>query len=388
LEAAREGVRERLKIAVRKRLVADVPLGVLLSGGIDSSAIAALAARELPGRVKTFTVGFEDAALYDERPYAERVARHIGADHHSSIVKADAAELLPALVAHHGEPFGDSSAIATYVVAREARREVTVVLNGDGGDEGFAGYDRFGAALIAESMPDLLRRALGSLGAALPEGAEHLGSARRLHHFLSGVSLPLPERYFAWCAIFDQRRLPRFLLNPAAIQPVLSRYKEEFASCGRGSLLSQLLCVNTRTYLLDDLLPKMDRMTMASALEARSPLLDKELLEFAAQLPDPFKRAGHRAKIVLKDAVEDLLPTEILSRRKHGFGVPVGRWMRGPLKPMLRDLLLDHPRLGTWIRVDEVRAMVADHIDSRADHGHRLWALLTLEQWLRQHRIG
>jgi asparagine synthase (glutamine-hydrolysing) len=386
MEEAAARVRELLTTAVRKRLVADVPLGVLLSGGVDSSAIAALMARLVPGHVKTFTVGFEGDAFYDERPHAEAVARHIGSDHHSSVVKPEAAALVETLLHHHDEPFGDSSALPTYLVAREARRHVTVVLNGDGGDETFAGYDRFRAALLAERLPAHAWHVLGALARFVPERSAAHGSAPRVRRFLAKAGLPLTERIFAWSAFFDLPALRSIVGNGLLDQErVLSSYREQLTKTEGASLLSRLLQLNARTYLLDDLLPKMDRMTMAHALEARSPLLDRPLFEYVAGLPDHFKRGGSRGKVVLKEAVRDLLPPSILRRRKHGFGVPLGAWFRGELRPLVQDALLSAPRLRRWLRLDGVRTIVEDHMAGRVDRGHQLWTLLTLELWMRKH---
>jgi asparagine synthase (glutamine-hydrolysing) len=383
---ARLRVRELLTEAVRKRLMADVPLGVLLSGGVDSSAVAALMARLSPGRVKTFTVGFEGHSFYDERPHAERVARHIGSEHHASVVKPEAAALVETLLHHHDEPFGDSSALPTYLVARETRRHVTVALNGDGGDETFAGYERFQAALLAEALPAPLRHLLRAGARLLPEGSSYHGTLRRIRRFTQKAVLPFDERIFAWSGFFDMPGL-QALDATGALRPerVLASYREALGACNGASLLSRLLYLNVRTYLLDDLLPKMDRMTMAHGLEGRSPLLDRPLMEFVATLPDAMKRKGARGKIVLKQAVADLLPESILRRPKHGFGVPLGDWFRGELKTLVDDTLLDRPRLAGRLRADTVRGLVDEHVAGRADRGHQLWTLLTLELWMRKH---
>jgi asparagine synthase (glutamine-hydrolysing) len=388
IREARERVRELLTEAVRKRLVADVPLGVLLSGGVDSSAVAAIMARLIPGRVKTFTVGFEGDRFFDERPHADSMARHIGSNHHAAVVKPDAVGLIETLLHHHDEPFGDSSALPTYLVAREARRHVTVALNGDGGDETFAGYDRFGAALLAAAIPSpVLRLACASIR-FLPVGGNHHGISRRLRRFTEKATLPFEERFFAWSGFFDLPALHELDRDGLVHKErVLSSYREALARCNGASPLGRLLYLNIRTYLLDDLLPKMDRMTMAHGLEARSPLLDRGLMEYVASLPDAYKRRGTRGKIVLKQAVEDLLPPAIVRRRKHGFGVPLGDWFRGALRPLMNDTLMSSPRVGRWLRREAVEGLVAEHLSGRADHGHRLWTLLTLELWLRRYRF-
>jgi asparagine synthase (glutamine-hydrolysing) len=366
-----------------------VPLGLLLSGGVDSAAVAAIMARLVPGRVKTFTVGFEGDTFFDERPYARSVAHDLDTEHHDSVVRPEAGTLLETLLDHHDEPFGDSSALPTYLVAREARAHVTVALNGDGGDETFAGYDRFHAVLLADRMPSPLAHALRAAARLVPEGPSHHARRRRIRRFVDKAALPFDERIFAWTSFFDLPALRALDADHLADRErVLSSYREALERCAGASLLSRLLYLNARTYLLDDLLPKMDRMTMAHGLEARSPMLDRSLIEYVAGLPDRLKRRGGRGKIVLKKAVADMLPREILARPKHGFGVPLGEWFRGELKPRVEALLLDRPRLARWLRPDAVRQLFAEHLSGRSDRGHQLWTLLTLELWLRKHRIG
>jgi asparagine synthase (glutamine-hydrolysing) len=389
LDEAADRVRELFTAAVRKRLMGDVPLGVLLSGGVDSSAVAAVIAQHAPGRLKTFTMGFEGDAFFDERPWAAQVARHLGAEHHDAVAAPHAADLMETLLHHHDEPFGDSSALPTYLVAREARRHVKVALNGDGGDETFAGYERFRAVLISEALPPLTRHAIAAFGRLLPGAGGTQGALRRARRFARKAALPLDERIFSWSGFFDLAAL-RALDGDGLVDRdrILSSYRAALDNAQGASVLSRVLYVNARTYLLDDLLPKMDRMTMAHGLEARSPLLDRDLMEYVAQLPDDFKRRGGRSKIVFKKAVERLLPRDILRRPKHGFGVPIGDWFRGELRPMAEDTLRAAPRLGKWLRRDGLEALLREHARGAADHGHKLWTLLTLELWLRKHRLG
>ncbi len=387
LGQAAERVHELLSAAVRKRLVSDVPLGVLLSGGVDSSAVAALMTRLVPGRVKTFAVGFEGDAYFDERPHAAHVARHLGTEHHESVVAPHAAELVETLLHHHDEPFGDSSALPTYLVAQEARREVTVALNGDGGDEVFAGYDKFWAALLARRIPGPLRALLRAGARALPEGGTHHGRLKRLRRFADKATRPEVERIAGWSTFFDQPEIEA-LTRGRAEGDVLASYREALGRCEGRSLLSRLLYLNARTYLLDDLLPKMDRMSMAHGLETRSPFLDRSLAEYVATLPDELKRTGRHGKVVLKKAVEALLPAAILRRPKHGFGVPLGAWFRGELRPMVEATLLDGSRLGRRLDPSVIRGIFDDHASGRADRGHQLWTLLTLELWMRKHAFS
>jgi asparagine synthase (glutamine-hydrolysing) len=232
LDEAAQRVRDLLEDAVRKRLVADVPLGVLLSGGVDSSAVAAFMARLVPGRVKTFAVGFEGDAYFDERPHAAHVARHLGTEHHESVVAPHAAELVETLLHHHDEPFGDSSALPTYLVAREARRDVTVALNGDGGDEVFAGYDKFWAALLARRIPGPLRALLRMGARALPEGAHHHGRLKRLRRFTDKATRPEVERIAGWSLFFDLPEIDALTRVPEG--DVLASYREAWPASKGG----------------------------------------------------------------------------------------------------------------------------------------------------------
>jgi asparagine synthase (glutamine-hydrolysing) len=345
--------------------------------------------RLVPGRVKTFTIGFEGHTFYDERAHAERVARFLGTEHHVSVVRPQAAALVDTLLHYHDEPFGDSSALPTYLVAAETRKHVVVALNGDGGDEVFGGYDRFWAALLAERIPGGARSLLRGLGRMLPQGATSHGLLRKIRRFTEKAALPELERVFSWSTFFDLPSL-RSLDNGGLFDHdrVLSSFRAAFSSCAEASLLSRLLYLNVRTYLLDDVLPKMDRMTMAHGLEGRSPFLDRALVEYVATLPDHLKRQGRHGKIILKEAIRELVPRGVLQRPKHGFGVPLGDWFRGELRPMVEDTLLDRPRLGRLLRVDAIRAIFDEHITGRCDRGHQLWTLLTLELWLRKNKLG
>jgi asparagine synthase (glutamine-hydrolysing) len=386
LDEAAERVRDLLRDAVRKRLIADVPLGILLSGGVDSSAVAALAAGLVSSPVKTFTVGFDDSAFHDEREAAARTAAALGTVHHADVVRPEAAELLPVLLHHHDEPFGDSSALPTYVVAQAARRHVTVVLNGDGGDETFAGYDRFHAALLAESIPSPVRGLARRVLETVPAGADAHTTGGRIQRFVREAPRPLVERMAAWSAFFDAPALEAVL--PGFDQArAFAAHRAAYDRHPRATPLSRLLYASLRTYLLDDLLPKMDRMSMAHGLEARSPLLDRPLMEYVARLPDGLKRRGRRGKVVLKAAIRGLVPDEVLSRPKHGFGLPLAAWLRGSLRGLVEDTLLQRPLVGRHLREDGVRSLVAEHLEGRRDRAHALWTLLTLELWLRRHRF-
>jgi len=388
LDAAAAEVRGWLNEAVQKRLVADVPIGILLSGGVDSGAVAASASRLVSGRLKTFTIGFEGPSFFDERAHARSVAEHLGTEHHEFLVRPDAAALVERLLHHYDEPFGDSSALPTYIVAREARSHVKVVLNGDGGDEVFAGYGQFRAALVADRFPEMLRPSLGRLATVIPSWGSQRGLVRVTRRFLSKAARPLDERIFSWSNYADLPAIeslagPRF----ANRDQILASYREALTECADASLLSRLLSVSLHTFLLDDLLPKMDRMTMAHGLEARSPLLDRDLVSRASALPDAVKRRGGQSKRVLKRAVEAWLPTGALDRPKHGFGVPIGAWFRTDLRAMAESTLLDNPRLGALVPKENIAALLGEHLSGRGDRSSQLWLLLTLELWLRKHRL-
>ena len=388
LDAAAAAVRDWLNEAVQKRLVADVPIGVLLSGGVDSSAVAASASRLVSEPLRTFAIGFEGPAFFDERAHARRVAEHLGTRHHEFLVRPDAAALVERLLHYYDEPFGDSSALPTYIVAQEARKHVKVVLNGDGGDEVFAGYGQFRAALLADRIPEVLRPPLGRLAGLIPAWGTQRGLVRALRRFLLKAARPLDERIFSWSNYADIPAVERLAgAGVANRDQILGSYRTALAECADASLLSRLLSVSVRTFLLDDLLPKMDRMTMAHGLEARSPLLDRDLLSRVAALPDAVKWKGGQSKRVLKRAVEAWLPPGALNRPKHGFGVPIGAWFRTDLREMAESTLLDNPRLGALLPRENVAALLHEHASGRSDRGSQLWLLLTLELWLRKHRL-
>ncbi|MGQ0670857.1 MAG: asparagine synthase (glutamine-hydrolyzing) [Actinomycetota bacterium] len=380
-------IRHRLRNAVERRLVSDVPLGVLLSGGIDSSAIVALMA-DLGVRARTFTVGMADEASYDERRYARLVAEHFGTEHTEIEIRADAAALIQRLLWFVDQPFADSSAVPTYLIAKAAREHVKVVLTGDGGDEAFGGYERFAAALLADRMPIAAQRTLGVLAGVLPRSGSYHSLRRGLERFTGSPQLPAQDRYRAWISVFDDDALarvlsPDLLVEAERVDPFAS-FREECARAGDVPLLHRLIFANFRTYLHDDLLVKTDRMTMANSLEARSPLLDSALLEDLATLPPWMKASPFALKRVLRHALRDTLPATILRRRKHGFGVPVGRWFRHELREPFQELVLGpDARSAPALRQSAVDSLLRAHLSGNVDHGPKLWSLLTLELWLR-----
>ena len=384
-DAATE-VRRRLRDAVRRRLVSDVPLGAFLSGGIDSSAVVGLMAGIVDGPVLTFTIGFEDRHGYDERPYARLVAERHGTDHHEFVVRPDAVDLVERLVWHHDQPFGDSSAIPTFLLSEMTRRHVTVALSGDGGDELFAGYERFAAGLAARryaALPAPMQRAASGVMGLLPSGALR-GRAGALQRFARVAERGLPDAYRSWVS-FIQDPERDALLDGRRDDWALDDYRATWDTSRGAATLDRLLDLNLRTYLLDDLLVKTDRMSMAHGLEVRSPFLDADLLAFTTRLPPRLKARGIALKRVLRAAVKDLVPPEILRRPKKGFGVPLDRWFREDLRDYVGSTLgRPDARVKGHLVPAAVDRLIAEHDSGARNHGHALWTLLTLEVFLRR----
>ena len=381
-ESARE-VRSRLTAAVERRMVADVPLGAFLSGGVDSSTIVGIMAELSPKPVHTFTVGFDDSDGFDERAHARRIAERFKTDHVEFVVEPKAVDLIQRLVWHHDQPFGDSSAIPTFLLSELTRGHVTVALSGDGGDELFAGYERFSAALLVSRYGPALRRLHKPMMGALSAGPlaardGRLASARR---FLAGSEHGLPGAFLEWNS-FLSAEWRRPLLGEAdnwATQDY-QRIWERTRGCDE---LDRLLDLNLRTYLLDDLLPKVDRMAMAHGLEVRSPFLDHELVELALRLPRAARVRGFSRKRALKAAAADLLPPDILRRRKRGFGVPLDRWFRSDLRQYVDGTLgARRARVRSFVASAPLDALLQAHKSGGSNHGQALWALLTLEVFL------
>jgi asparagine synthase (glutamine-hydrolysing) len=365
--------------------VSDVPLGAFLSGGIDSSAIVALMAGVMGEPVKTFTIGFDDRDGFDERPYARAVAQQFGTEHHERVAHPETVELVERLLHHHDQPFGDSSAVPTFLLNELAREHVTVALSGDGGDELFAGYERFAAGAAVEHIlriPAPVRAVGQSALEALPRDAMR-GRVGRAQRFAEKVDQGMPAAYLEWVSFIPEPWRRRLLAEPDPW--ARDAYAETWrASAGAGTL-DRLLALNMETYLVDDLLVKMDRTSMAHSLEVRSPFLDTELIEFAAGLPPGLKARGLSLKRVLKHAVSDLLPKDILSRPKRGFGVPLDRWFREDLDSYTQALLGPGASVRAHVRPDALDAMLVEHRSGSGSHGHALWTLLTLELFLRRH---
>ena len=386
LDDAAAQVRSRLENAVRRRLISDVPLGAFLSGGIDSSAIVGIMASLIERPVETFTIGFEDREGFDERPYGRQVAQRHGTTHHEFVVQPKAVDLVERLVWHHDQPFGDSSAVPTYLLSEVTGGHVTVALSGDGGDEVFAGYERFAAGLAAgryAQLPSTVREAVES-GLDRLSAKALRGRGASLQRFAGTAGRGLPDAYRAWLSpVKDAERSA--MLDGRGDDWALEDYESIWTSSHGAHPLDRLLDLNFRTYLVDDLLVKTDRMSMAHGLEVRCPFLDTELIEFAARLPPRFKVRGFTLKRVLREAVKDLLPPAILSRPKKGFGVPIDRWFREDLRAYVASTLgAADASLKQHLVPTAVDAMIAEHQAGERDHGQALWTLLTLEVFLRR----
>src|SRR5215831_10997927 len=392
-EEAGERVVELLREAVRVRLMSEVPLGAFLSGGIDSSAVVALMAQESSERVKTFSIGFEEQD-FSELHHARRVAEYVGSEHHEFIVKPDAMEILPTLVEHYGEPFADSSAIPSYYVSRETRKHVTVALNGDGGDECFAGYERYAAMNLAQRYVKLLPGAIRNgvirnLANALPQMQSRKNPLRKAQRFLAAASLSPVQRYLRWVSAFDeQAKLKLYsddFRNQTAAFSTISFLEPWFAKANGAGIVDATLLTDTMTYLPNDLLVKMDIASMTVSLEARSPFLDHHLMEFAASLPERLKLRRMTTKYLLKRVLRKFVPEENLTRPKMGFGVPISHWFRGSMRQFLRETLLSERALSRGLfNGDAVRRLVDEHVDRKINHDQRLWSLLMLELWFQR----
>jgi asparagine synthase (glutamine-hydrolysing) len=369
---------QRARRAVKERLVSDVPLGLFLSGGVDSSFILAQMVAAGTQTVETFAIGFPDSR-YDERAHARAVAERLGSVHHEALVEpTDLVELLPQLVHHYGEPFADSSAVPTFYIARMARERITVALTGEGGDELFGGYYRHQAARLAahlDRLPGNVRRAAGKGARSLgSEMAHPMSNQHKLYRFLRAIELDPGERYAEWTAVMSPS-------ERAALSPGLPPAPPFKAPGHAIDPLDRALAVDIARSLPDQLLYKMDIATMASSLEARAPLLDYQLVEWVARLPRDFKQRGTQRKRLISDALSRHIPAEMFKRPKMGFTAPIPGWLRGELSELTADTLLgDASRERGIVDPRSVERLIARHRDGE-DHTRGLWTLLMLELW-------
>lgn len=385
-DEASERLRDHIREATRVRLISDRPLGAFLSGGVDSSVVVAAMAEQTSGPVKTFTIGFDDDR-FDERRYARIVAERFSTDHHELIVHPNVLEVLPALVWHYDEPFADSSAIPTYYLAQMAREKVIVALNGDGGDESFGGYDRYVGLAMGGSLPASLRASGRWMARMLPRRAHPRSAIGRARRFLEAAGGSEPERYAALISYFNHRQ--KMDLYSGEMQKAVEGIdsagllEDAFTASDGADCIDRVLDADVQTYLPGDLLVKMDIATMAHSLEARSPLLDHKVMEFAASLPSNMKVRRMTGKYLLRKAARGWVPDEILDRRKMGFGVPIAAWLRGELRELAHDALTDATARGRgYFKPEAVKRLLSEH-DAGIDHSNRIWALLWFELWHR-----
>lgn len=386
-EDALEELEERLVFAVRRRLIADVPLGAFLSGGVDSSLVVAMMHELDVNPIRTFSIGFEDPR-YDETRYAKLVAEKFNTEHHAFVVTPQAESVLDTLAYHYDEPFADSSAIPTFYVSRETQKLVTVALTGDAGDEAFGGYDRYQGTVVAgrlDVLPVAMRAGMSWLAQALPHSRPKTFS-RKLYVFLRALRHSPAYRYLSWVAMFPPEMLSAGYRSAFReridFEHPLARFERLFDGDGYDRRAdAQAMRSDYLTYLPGDLLTKVDRASMAVGLECRSPFLDPELVNFALSLPIQWRQG----KKILKDFAAKHLPQEVLQRPKMGFGVPIGEWFRGPLAGRLREALLASDSLcGQIFEPRWLEQLMNEHQQMHASHEHRLWCLFMLELWSRQ----
>ena len=388
-EALRDELMWRLREAVRLRLIADVPIGAFLSGGVDSATVVALMATESGSRVKTFSIGFEEAA-FNELAFARTVAERYETDHHECMVRADAADVLPRLVHHYAEPFADSSALPAYYVSEMARRHVTVALSGDGGDETFAGYENYRVVSgwdRYDAVPYPIRRAMAHGAATVIDRLPYSNSIARAARGAQMWAGPVPERFKLQSSIFKPQEkqaayTPQFRARLATHEgpPVVALEWDEDMDP-----VDWMMRHDQHYYLPDCLMVKIDIASMAHGLEVRCPLLDHTLVEFAATIPSELKQQGGEGKRIFKDTVRDLVPAAVLSKRKTGFGIPLARWLRQDLLELVRGTLLDdRARSRGLFAPPFIARLVDDHRSGRRDWSARIWALLFLELWFRE----
>jgi asparagine synthase (glutamine-hydrolysing) len=388
-------VRAEIREAVRLRLAGDVPLGVFLSGGVDSSVVVASMREVTSGRITTFSIGFGEATpSYDERPYARQVAERFGTEHHEEILEPKAAELAPVIVRSFDEPFADSSAIATFAVAAATARHVKVALSGMGGDETFAGYPRYLGVRLSETwarLPAWVRRPAGAAAAGMVRESEGSRNLRDwIERFAAGAEQPLPERYLAWTRFFDAPAVvalatPALAAHLAGDDPDQAR-RAAWGGRGWDDPVDGAFRIDLAAYLPDDLLVMADRMSMASSLELRAPFCDHRVIETSLMIPPAVKTPRLRLKGLLKAAYADVLPPAVLSHRKQGFMVPLARWLRTDLRPLLDDLLSpEQVRARGLFGVDQVERLKREHAAGHRSHADRLWALMMAELWVREY---
>ncbi|MBU2063575.1 MAG: asparagine synthase (glutamine-hydrolyzing) [Candidatus Omnitrophica bacterium] len=387
----KQGLLEHLDEAVRLRLVSDVPLGVFLSGGIDSASVVALMSRHLGGPVKTFSVGFAEK-LYNELPYARLIARKFATEHHEIVINPQILDILPVLIRQYGEPFADYSCIPSYYISQFAAAHVKVVLNGDGADETLGGYYRYTAAKLAgiiDFLPGYLKKLIARSAVFLPASKDIRNFTWQAGRFLKHLPYPEKERYLRWVSAFNKQEKESLcsqdfikLINLDNDLDFLNGLYEKNKGA---SFLEDVIRAEIETYLPNDLLVKMDIASMANSLEARSPFLDHKFMEFAAQIPLELKIKNLENKFIFKEMLKDLLPPATIKRKKQGFGIPIGSWLRGDLRPLIFETLLDNRALKRpYFNNGFIRGVIDRHLRGEEDNGFKIWTLLMFELWHRE----
>lgn len=390
---ALDALETALREAVRFRLQSDVPLGIFLSGGVDSSLIAAIAAKEIGKELRTFSISFSTDG-YDEAEAAGIVSRHLGTVHQVFQGRLDLFELLPEVVRHFGEPFGDATVLPTWILAKEARRAVTVALCGDGGDEGFGGYEWYFTARrlsrFAAYLPSGAKDLMASMGSRLARGRPPF--VARLGRALRAIGLPEGDRFGMLRSFLDPLESSRLLRGELLDWSQAESSFGDLAGCYSsipGPSFHRMRCVDILTYLADCLLPKVDIATMAHGLEARAPLLDQQVLQLGLNMPDEWMGTPGNEKVLLRDLLRRYLPEDLVNRPKHGFNVPLSPWFAGDMHSRVEDLSRSELLLDSgWFQASGIRVLVDEHRAGTRDHGQRLFNLLVLEEWLRQVSVG
>lgn len=383
----KERILDTMREAVRLRTISDVPLGAFLSGGVDSSAIVALLSEQSNRPVKTFSIGFEEKK-YNELPDAAMVAKKFGTDHTEFVVQPSASELLDTLVYHYEEPFADSSALPTYLVSRLTREHVTVALNGDGGDENFAGYPWYVVHVLAQryrtTIPAMAQRLIGAIGSTVARPFPDLLAKRAVAFFTSSLC-SAPEQYHYYTSIFypdDKEQLYNQAMRHRLQHDVTGQLVAQFyAHLHATHPLDHALGTDIQTYLPGALLPKVDIASMAVSLEARSPFLDHHVMELAASVPASLKLKGTNGKYILKEAFRGILPDHTLAKKKWGFRLPIESWFNGPLQEMAKEVFMTSPLFREHFDMNYIEKLLNEHSNTRAQHGRKLWSLLWLAKW-------
>lgn len=386
-----QGILEQLDQAVKLRLVTDVPLGVFLSGGIDSSAIVSQMSK-YTAKIKTFSVGFE-SKLYNELEYAGIIAKKFSTEHYELIIKPKAIEIMPKLISHYGEPYGDYSCIPAYYIAQFAARHVKVALCGDGGDESFSGYQRYKATKVAEIfdiLPSFLRKIISrAVMGLIPGGNDIRSSAWQIKRFFSGLEYQPIQRYLHWISCFNQEQkrnlLNKNFLSELDLNTDLAYLNNVYLNKQPGDFSDITRQVDMETYLPNDLMVKMDIATMANSLESRAPFLDHKFMEYAATIPSGLKLHNLQNKFILKQALADSLPKRIVTRKKQGFAIPIGQWFRHELKDYAYDMLLDKTSIDRgYFNRTYLKRILDEHVSGVTDNGYKLWTLLIFELWAKE----